>query len=146
MSTTAERKGKTNKHFISGRHVKANSELGYTLVNNPEFERSSESQIHQFNDLYGYIPFKNNEHDSTRAHLHFMYAPWDKHNSAANTVDSSLSSSAAQWLKQAAFIKRQRSFSCIRHPFSLSCPAHSFVHWATHLQKNSLWSILLKQR
>ena len=47
---------------------------------------------------------------------------------AANAVDSSLSSSAAQWLKQEAFIKRQCSFSCIRHPFSLSRPAHSFVH------------------
>jgi len=81
MSTTAERKGKTNKHFISGRHVKANSELGYTLVSLHR-ERSSKSQIHQFNDLYGCIPFKDNEHDSTRAHPHFTYAPWDKHNSS----------------------------------------------------------------
>lgn len=145
MSTTAERKGKTNKHFISGRHAKANSDLEYMLVSLHR-ERSSKSQIHQFSDPYRYIPFKNNERDSTRAHLHFTYASWDKHNSAANVVDSSLSSTAAQWLKQEAFIKRQHSLSCIRYPFPLSCPAHSFVHWATHLQENSLWNILLKQR
>lgn len=74
MSTTAERKGETNKHFVSGRHVKANSDLEYMLVTLHR-ERPSKSQIHQFSDLYGYIPFKNNERDSTRVHLHFMYAP-----------------------------------------------------------------------
>ena len=74
MSTTAERKDKTNKHFISGRDVKANSEPEYMLVSLHR-ERSSKSQIHQFDDVYGYIPFKNNEQGYTRAHLHFTHGP-----------------------------------------------------------------------
>ena len=112
MSTTAERKGKTNKHFISGRHAKANSDLEYMLVSLHR-ERSSKSQIHQVSDPYRYIPFKNNERDSTRAHLHFTYASWDKHNSAANVVDSSLSSTAAQWLS-----RRHSSRGSIHFPAS----------------------------
>ena len=128
MSTTAERKGKTNKHFISGRHVKANSELGYTLVishftekdlPSPKFTNSTTRMDTSHSKTMNMIL---QEHTRT-LHMHHETSI-----TAANAVDSSLSSSAAQWLKQEAFIKRQCSFSCIRHPFSLSRPAHSFVH------------------